>query len=154
MIFLYIYIKLNAITMSQIKITRLKEWYNRKFNYSIVADGKEILQLANGQGQVIDLEGSKTLQAKIMWCGSNKLKLDQNLGSNTEIKVSANKLIHRFISFAPVLLLLFVVASNLFAGTKIAGFSTVMMMEMTFLCIMLLTFWKDKWLWIEVIERH
>ncbi|NBA84299.1 hypothetical protein GVN16_00915 [Emticicia sp. CRIBPO] len=139
--------------MSRIKITRLKEWYNRKFNYAIVADGKEILQLANGQGQVIDLEGSKTLQAKIMWCGSNKLKLDQNLGSNSEIKVSANKLIHRFISFAPVLLLISVVLSNLFAGSKIAGFLTLMIFEMMFSCIMLLTFWRNKWLWIEVTEK-
>ena len=139
--------------MSRIKITRLKEWYNRKFNYAIVADGKKILQLANGQGQVIDLEGSKTLQAKIMWCGSNKIQLNQPLSDGAEIKVSANKLIHRFISFAPVFLLFSIVISNLFAGTGIAGFLTVMTMEMMFACIMLLTFWRNKWLWIEVAEK-
>lgn len=140
--------------MSQIKITRLKEWYNRKFNYSIVADGKEILQLADGQGEVVNLEGSKTLQAKIMWCGSNKINLNQDLPDNVEIKVSANKMIHRFISLAPVLFLMSVVISNLFGGTKISGFLTVMTMEMMFLCFMLLTFWKDKWLWIEVVGNH
>ena len=104
--------------MSRIKITRLKEWYNRKFNYAIVADGKEILQLADGQAQVVELGNSKMLQAKIIWCGSNKIQLNQPLSDGAEIKVSANKLIHRFISFAPVFLLFSIVISNLFCRNR------------------------------------
>ena len=53
--------------MRQLKITRLKEWANKRFNYTIVVDGQEQFEIANGQEKLVIIEKATTLQAKLMF---------------------------------------------------------------------------------------
>jgi hypothetical protein len=64
--------------MTQLKIIRLNEWANKRFSYKIFVDGKEQLEIANGQESLLNIEGGSTVQAKIMWCGSKPITLPAN----------------------------------------------------------------------------
>jgi hypothetical protein len=57
----------NLKNMRELKITRLEEWANRRFNYTIVVDGQEQFEIASGQEKVVTIEKATTLQAKLMW---------------------------------------------------------------------------------------
>jgi hypothetical protein len=77
--------------MSQLKITRLEEWANRRFNYTIVVDGQEQFEIASGQEKVVTIDKATTLQAKLMWCGSKKIEIKADEQQIKEIRVKANK---------------------------------------------------------------
>ncbi|MCZ8216961.1 MAG: hypothetical protein O9262_12015, partial [Cyclobacteriaceae bacterium] len=87
-----LYIKTSKdFSMTQLTIKRLKEWSNRRFAYKILFDGQEQFELANGQERLIALDQPMTVQAKIMWGSSKKIKVDVNDNTIKEIRIKANK---------------------------------------------------------------
>jgi len=77
--------------MRELKITRLEEWANRRFSYTIVVDGQEQFEIANGQEKVVTIDKATTLQAKLMWCGSKKIEIKADEKQLKAIRVKANK---------------------------------------------------------------
>ena len=77
--------------MGQLKITRLKERANRRFKYKILVDGQEQFEIANGQERFLTVDNGATLQAKLMWCGSERVNIPTDKGQIKEVRVKANK---------------------------------------------------------------
>jgi len=139
--------------MSQLKITRLEEWANRRFNYTIVVDGQEQFEIASGQEKVVTIDKATTLQAKLMWCGSKRIeiKADEQL---KEIRVKAN--IGPNILF-PAMAFLVLMASSIVNlvypdnGPKM--FMTSVMVGGIVYALALLTIWRNTFLDIELVKE-
>jgi hypothetical protein len=77
--------------MGQLKIKRVNEWANRRFTFRVIVDGKEEFEIANGQERILNIDKPVTIQAKIMWGGSQKIHINMDNDSENEIWISSNK---------------------------------------------------------------
>jgi hypothetical protein len=138
--------------MGQLKITRSKEWANSKFNYKIFVDGKEQFEIANGQERLLTLDNDATVQAKLMWGGSESVYITLDKGQTVELSVKANKGFNiRFPFFALTISILCIVVNlaNPHNGAKI--FMTSIMAGIIIYAFCLVTIWRNKFLDIEVL---
>jgi hypothetical protein len=139
--------------MRQLKITRLKEWANRRFNYTIVVDGQEQFEIANGQEKVVTINKATTLQAKLMWCGSKKIeiKADEQL---KEIRVKANKGPNiLFPAMAFLVLMASSIVNLVYPDNGLKMFMTSVMVGGIAYALALLTIWRNTFLDIELVKE-
>jgi hypothetical protein len=62
------------MNMAKIKVVRTPEWVNSARKFRVYLDGQKIGTISNGEIKEFDVPiGQHKLQAKIDWCGSNKL---------------------------------------------------------------------------------
>ncbi|MCU0383984.1 MAG: hypothetical protein MUF68_07940 [Cyclobacteriaceae bacterium] len=140
--------------MVQIKITRLKEWANRRFPYQIIVNDKEQFELGNGEGKNIVIEQASTIQAKIMWCGSAKIKIHNSNANIKEVRIKANKRINVVYPFGVLLTIFLVSIINLiFPENGAKDFMIGMLVVLIIFLIGLLTIWRDKFLDIELVRE-
>jgi len=76
--------------MTELKVTRIKEWANRRHRYKIIIDGVESFEISNGQQTTVKVGERSTLQAKLNWFGSKKIDLQTKSGAR-EVVISSNK---------------------------------------------------------------
>lgn len=140
--------------MRELKITRLEGWVNRRFNYTIVADGQEQFEIANGQEKVVTIEKATTLQAKLMWCGSKKIEINADEQQVTEIRVKANKGANVLL---PAMAFLVLIASSVvnlvYPDSGLKMFMTSVMAGGMFYALALLTIWRNTFLDIELVRE-
>lgn len=139
--------------MSQLKITRLEEWANRRFNYTIVVDGQEQFEIASGQEKLVIIEKATTLQAKLMWCGSKKIeiKADEQL---KEIRVKANKGANILFPVTAFFVLIASSVVNLvYPDNGLKIFMTAIMVGGMIYALALLTIWRNTFLDIELVRE-
>ena len=138
--------------MTQLKITRLKEWANRRFTYKIIVDGQERFEIENGQERVISVDHPVTIQAKIMWGGSKKISVDVANKEIKEIKISANKQTNiRFPLSAFSIVMICSVVHLIYPNNGAKDFMTGLLIGVIALLLALLTIWRDKFLDIELV---
>jgi hypothetical protein len=140
--------------MSQLKITRLKEWAIRRFNYTIVVNGQEQFELANGQEKVVTIDKATTFQAKLMWCGSKKIEIKADEQHLKEIRIKANK--GPNILF-PVMAFLVLIASSVvnlvYPDNGLKMFMIAIMIGGMIYALALLTIWRNTFLDIELVKE-
>ncbi|MCA6378364.1 MAG: hypothetical protein IM574_09975 [Cytophagales bacterium] len=140
--------------MKQLKITRLKEWANRRFNYTIVVDGQEQFEIASGQEKVLTIDKATTLQAKLMWCGSKKIEIKADEQQLKEIRIKANKGAN--ILF-PVMAFFVLIASSVvnlvYADSGLKMFITSVMVGGIIYALALVTIWRNTFLDIELVRE-
>lgn len=140
--------------MGQLKITRLREWANRRFSYKILVDGKEQFEIANGQEKFLTVDNGATLQAKLMWCGSQTVNISAGLGQIKELRVKANKGLNvRFPFFALTVLILCGVVNIVYPDNGAKTFMTSIMVGIIIYALCLLTIWRNKFLDIELVTE-
>jgi hypothetical protein len=138
--------------MYQVRITRASEWFNRNVNYTIVLNGEEITKLSNGEEKLITLDLPATIQAKILWCGSEKIDIKENTNSIKEVRIRAHHYTHIIISIvAPSLLLISGFINIIYPENGAKGFFTGILAGLMISCVGLLTIWRDKWLKIHLL---
>ena len=75
--------------MKKITLHRPKESFNKNCSYEILVGKRTLTELKNGEEKTIEIPTelrNETLKAKIQWCGSEKIEL-QNLNENEKIIV-------------------------------------------------------------------
>ena len=140
--------------MGQLKIKRLKEWSNRRFNYKIFIDGQEQFEIANGQEKILTVDKATTIQAKLMWCGSEKINLSTDNGEIKELRVKANKGPNiRFPFFALTILILFGVINIAYPDNGAKIFMTSIIVGIIIYALCLVTIWRNKFLDIQLVTE-
>jgi hypothetical protein len=141
--------------MGQLKIKRLKEWANRRFNYKIIVDGQERFDIANGQERILTVDNTTTLQAKLMWCGSEKVNITADREQQIkEIRLKANKGPNiRFPFFALTVLILCSVINLAYPDNQFKEAITSILVGVIIYAIALVTIWRNKFLDIELVTE-
>ncbi|MFN7259786.1 MAG: hypothetical protein ACK5TU_07815 [Cyclobacteriaceae bacterium] len=140
--------------MRQLKITRLKEWANRRFNYTIVVDGQEQFEIANGQEKVVTIDKATTLQAKLMWCGSKKIEINADEQQVKEIRVKANKGPNvLFPAMAFLVLIASSIVNLVYPDNGLKMFMTSVMVGGMIHALALLTIWRNTFLDIDLVKE-
>ncbi len=92
------------IFMKQVTIKRPIESFNKNCSYAIIISGNKIAEINNGETKVIEVnDDSDEVQAKIYWCGSNKMSMDQ--GQNS-VEITGNKFFNKWLPFSGSLLII------------------------------------------------
>jgi hypothetical protein len=141
--------------MGQLKIKRLKEWANRRFNYKIIVDGQERFDIANGQERILTVDNTTTLQAKLMWCGSEKVNIAADREQQVkEIRIKVNKGPNiRFPFFALTVLILCSVINLAYPDNQFKEAITSILVGVIIYAIALVTIWRNKFLDIELVTE-
>jgi len=140
--------------MTQLKIIRLNEWANKRFSYKIFVDGKEQLEIANGQESLLNIEGGSTVQAKIMWCGSKPITLPANDEKIKELRVSGNKTFNtHFPAVASMVSCICILVNNFYTSDSAKIILTSIMIATMIFALCLVTIWKNKFLDIELVKE-
>ena len=141
--------------MGQLKIKRLKEWANRRFSYKIIVDGQEQFEIANGQERILTVDNTTTLQAKLMWCGSEKINImvdeEQKI---KEVRVKANKGPNIHFPFIALTILIICGVINLvYPDNGLKGAITSILVGVIIYALALVTIWRNKFLDIELVTE-
>lgn len=138
--------------MAQLKITRLKEWANKRFAYKIILNGQEYFEIESGQERLISIENPVTIQAKIMWGSSKKVKVDVSNDKIKEIKISANKRTNiRYPIVAFSIVMICSVVNLIYPNNGAKDFMTGLLIGALVPLLALVTIWRDKFLDIELV---
>lgn len=138
--------------MGQLKVKRIPEWANRRFSYTLVVDGKEITTIANGEEKLLTVTAGATLQAKLMWCGSEKVIVPAT-AQEIAVHVATNKgLSLVFPIVALILFAAFGVASLMGIGADATWAFTLLIIGVMGYAVCLLTIWRRKFLTIEWVN--
>ncbi|MCU0384087.1 MAG: hypothetical protein MUF68_08470 [Cyclobacteriaceae bacterium] len=140
--------------MKQVSVSRIKEWANRRFSYKILVNDKEMFELGYGEEKSILLEKPITIQAKLMWCGSRKIRLQSEFENIKQVRVKANRF---FNVIYPVCILLFMsfvsVFNFLYPESEVKNFITGIMVGLIIHLVGMLTVWRNKVLEIELVRK-
>jgi hypothetical protein len=136
--------------MKQVTIKRPLESVNNNCFYTIIISGNKIAEIRNGETKVTEVsDASEEIQAKINWCGSNKLNIEE--GENT-IEISGNKFFNKWLPFSGSLLVIlgmtFTINHDI---TWLKTLGILLMILYVLFLIGVLTLWKNKWLTIKKI---
>jgi hypothetical protein len=141
--------------MGTVKIKRLKEWSNRRFNYKIIVDGQEQFEIANGQERILTVDDTTTLQAKLMWCGSEKINIAVDKEQKIkEVRVKANK--GPNIRFPFLALTIFIscgIINLVYPDNALKGAITSILVGVIIYAVALVTIWRNKFLDIELVTE-
>jgi len=138
--------------MGQLKITRLKEWANRRFKYKIFVDGQEQFEIANGQERILTVDNGVTIQAKLMWCGSERVNIPTDKGQIKELRIKANKGPNiRFPFFALTVLILCSIINLVYPDNGLKDAMISIIVGVIIYALALLTIWRNKFLDIELV---
>jgi hypothetical protein len=88
----------------KIIVSRKGEFANRRRNYRLFIDGKEVGSIKSDSSEEFEVEaGTHTVQCKINWCYSPDFKVDVLEGKNSYIRVASGM---KF--YPPLLILMFI----------------------------------------------
>lgn len=157
-IFIKVLIKLHVKStiefMIQLKIVRPKEWANRNFNYKILVNGKEQVEIANNEEKLLSVEPDSTIQAKLMWCGSKQVKLTNADNNIKQISISGNK---NFNTILPIVsltvLMIAVLVNNFFTDTTSKFILTGIIIVVMIYAICSITIWRNNVLDIQKLSE-
>ncbi|MCE2974675.1 MAG: hypothetical protein LW852_14625 [Sediminibacterium sp.] len=140
--------------MIQLKIVRPKEWANRNFNYKILVNGKEQVEIANNEEKLLSVEPDSTIQAKLMWCGSKQVKLTNADNNIKQISISGNK---NFNTILPIVsltvLMIAVLVSNFFTDTTSKFILTGIIIVVMIYAVCSITIWRNNVLDIQKLSE-
>jgi hypothetical protein len=140
--------------MNQLKIIRLNEWANKRFSYKILVNGKEQMEIANGQESLLNIEGGATVQAKIMWCGSEPITLPANDEKINGLRVSGNKTFNtHFPAVASLVFCICILVNKFYTSDSAKIILTCIMIATIIYALCLVTIWKNKFLDIELVKE-
>ena len=136
--------------MKNITLVRPRENFNKNCSYEIYIGKKYLTELKNGEKKTVTIPKefkAESLFAKIQWCGSNKMKL-QNLTQHKKIIVSGNKFMSKKMPlFGAMFPLIGLMIYNLKIIPKNLGISFLI------ICLIgivgTITLWRNKWLNIK-----
>jgi hypothetical protein len=138
--------------MEQLKIKRLKEWANRRFNYKIIVNGQEEFEIANGQERALTLNNVTTIQAKLMWCGSEQVEIKTDREKIKEIRVMSNKGPNIWFPLTALTILLSSGLVNyVYPDNELKQFTTAILIGVIIYALALVTIWRNKFLNIELV---
>lgn len=134
--------------MGKVKLKRVSEWYNKNFEYEILINQDEMLELSSGEEKVVELELPVSIQARLWWCGSHKILIN-SLDSIQGVSVSANRITHGIAVF--VLPTIFVACAllNVFLPELKTYLITTIVLCMV-ICLALLTIGRKTWLKLKL----
>lgn len=138
--------------MKEIRLYRPLETFNKNCSYTILIGKQKLTELKNGEETTIKISEElvgRTLQTKIQWCGSKRLKLTDKL-ENKKIKVKGHKFLNGRLPllgaiFPLVGIVVFgnnnIIAKNIGIGILLLLFT---------LLVGILTVGRNKWLIMEI----
>lgn len=139
-----LHVKSTIKFMIQLKIVRPKEWANRNFNYKILVNGKEQVEIANNEEKLLSVEPDSTIQAKLMWCGSKQVKLTNADNNIKQISISGNK---NFNTILPIVsltvLMIAVLVNNFFTDTTSKFILTGIIIVVMIYAVCSITIWRN-----------
>ena len=149
-----LHVKSTIKFMIQLKIVRPKEWANRNFNYKILVNGKEQVEIANNEEKLLSVEPDSTIQAKLMWCGSKQVKLTNADNNIKQISISGNK---NFNTILPIVsltvLMIAVLVSNFFTDTTSKFILTGIIIVVMIYAVCSITIWRNNVLDIQKLTE-
>jgi hypothetical protein len=149
-----LHVKSTIKFMIQLKIVRPKEWANRNFNYKILVNGKEQVEIANNEEKLLSVEPDSTIQAKLMWCGSKQVKLTNADNNIKQISISGNK---NFNTILPIVsltvLMIAVLVSNFFTDTTSKFILTGIIIVVMIYAVCSITIWRNNVLDIQKLSE-
>ena len=149
-----LHVKSTIEFMIQLKIVRPKEWANRNFNYKILVNGKEQVEIANNEEKLLSVEPDSTIQAKLMWCGSKQVKLTNADNNIKQISISGNK---NFNTILPIVsltvLMIAVLVSNFFTDTTSKFILTGIIIVVMIYAVCSITIWRNNVLDIQKLSE-
>ena len=149
-----LHVKSTIKFMIQLKIVRPKEWANRNFNYKILVNGKEQVEIANNEVKLLSVEPDSTIQAKLMWCGSKQVKLTNADNNIKQISISGNK---NFNTILPIVsltvLMIAVLVSNFFTDTTSKFILTGIIIVVMIYAVCSITIWRNNVLDIQKLSE-
>jgi len=141
--------------MKKITLYRPKESFNQYCSYRILVGGNVLTELGNGEEKVIELPNDQEtgkLQAKIQWCGSEKLEL-ATISDNQKLIVTGNKFLNKRLpligALFPITGVVILNSQNLLPKNIGIGFFLAIMA----ILILSITLWMNRWLKLEKEER-
>lgn len=149
-----LHVKSTIKFMIQLKIVRPKEWANRNFNYKILVNGKEQVEIANNEEKLLSVEPDSTIQAKLMWCGSKQVKLTNADNNIKQISISGNKNFNTILPIVSLIVLMIaVLVSNFFTDTTSKLILTVIIIGVMIYAICSITIWRNNVLDIQKVSE-
>lgn len=149
-----LHVKSTIEFMIQLKIVRPKEWANRNFNYKILVNGKEQVEIANNEEKLLSVEPDSTIQAKLMWCGSKQVKLTNADNNIKQISISGNK---NFNTILPIVsltvLMIAVLVNNFFTDTTSKFILTGIIIVVMIYAVCSITIWRNNVLDIQKLSE-
>jgi hypothetical protein len=149
-----LHVKSTIKFMIQLKIVRPKEWANRNFNYKILVNGKEQVEIANNEEKLLSVEPDSTIQAKLMWCGSKQVKLTNADNNIKQISISGNK---NFNTILPIVsltvLMIAVLVNNFFTDTTSKFILTGIIIVVMIYAVCSITIWRNNVLDIQKLSE-
>ena len=149
-----LHVKSTIKFMIQLKIVRPKEWANRNFNYKILVNGKEQVEIANNEEKLLSVEPDSTIQAKLMWCGSKLVKLTNADNNIKQISISGNK---NFNTILPIVsltvLMIAVLVNNFFTDTTSKFILTGIIIVVMIYAVCSITIWRNNVLDIQKLSE-
>ena len=149
-----LHVKSTIKFMIQLKIVRPKEWANRNFNYKILVNGKEQVEIANNEEKLLSVEPDSTIQAKLMWCDSKQVKLTNADNNIKQISISGNK---NFNTILPIVsltvLMIAVLVSNFFTDTTSKFILTGIIIVVMIYAVCSITIWRNNVLDIQKLSE-
>lgn len=139
--------------MIQLKIVRPKEWANRNFNYKILVNGKEQVEIANNEEKLLSVEPDSTIHAKLMWCGSKQVKLTNADNNIKQISISGNKNFNTILPIVSLTVLMIAVLVSIFftdATSKLI--LTLIIIGVMIYAICSITIWRNNVLDIQKVS--
>lgn len=136
--------------MKRITIRRPNEKFNKNCSYIIKIGKRTFGELKNGEEKIIEISAEfecESLQVKIQWCGSNKIRLSK-VAQNGIILVKGNKFLNRKMPlFGAIFPLIGLMIFNLEIISKNVGVGIFIGFLLGI--IGSVTIWRDKWLYIK-----
>ncbi|MFD2914641.1 hypothetical protein [Psychroserpens luteus] len=136
--------------MRKITLNRPKESFNKNYSYEILIGDHTLTELNNGEEKTVEIpteSENQTLKAKIQWCGSEEIEL-QNIKENEKIIVIGNKFLNRKM---PLIGAMLTIIALMILNLKIVSKNIGIGFFIIFLIVIFgtITVWRNKWLNIK-----
>ncbi len=133
----------------KIILQRPNEKFNKYTPYKVFANTTEITELKNGENKEVEInEDELNINAKLSFCGSNKIDIKE-LNNNDTIIIKGNYRLNRFMPFSGALAVfpaMFIVGNY---GITAKYIGTILTSIILLFIIWTMTLGKNKWLELE-----
>ncbi len=137
--------------LKKITLCRPKKHFNKNCSYRILAGNRFLTELSNGQEKTIEIPPeikNQTLKAKVQWCGSEKIEL-QNIKENGKIIITGNKFLNKKMPLAgAVFPLIGLIIFDLEVVSRNIGIGLFLIFLIG--VVGTVTAWRNRWLNIKI----
>jgi len=137
--------------MPSIHLVRPAEPCRHRFPWTVVVNDRHRVALANGESATVEVERFTCVQAKTMWCGSERVEFTPHSGPNVTVEVRGDRFLNRRL--APMAATAFVaaVATNAFLPQPFAKWFSLGLAAVTLVgLVFAVTAARNRWIALSV----